>query len=127
MPKPGRNIRPWRPRPEEWSTTRRWYASELSISWTKKTAPAWKYLRDLAVGESPASAERLYYLAECARRRNDDAEMMSAVGQLAARYPQSPWRLKALMSAANRYLLLNRPQDYVPLYQAVYQDFPTAA
>ena len=92
----------------------------------EKTAPAWKYLRDLAVGESPASAERLYYLAECARRRNDDAEMMSAVGQLAARYPQSPWRLKALTSAANRYLLLNRPQDYVPLYQAVYQDFPTA-
>jgi soluble lytic murein transglycosylase len=93
----------------------------------EKTAPAWRYLRDLAVGESAAAAERLYYLAECARRRNDDAEMMSAVGQLAARYPQSPWRLKALTSAANRYLLLNRPQDYVPLYQAVYQDFPTAA
>jgi soluble lytic murein transglycosylase len=92
-----------------------------------KTPLAWRYLRDLAVGESPAGAERLYYLAECARRRNDDAEMMSAVGQLAARYPQSPWRLKALTSAANRYLLLNRPQDYVPLYQAVYQDFPTAA
>jgi soluble lytic murein transglycosylase len=92
-----------------------------------KTPLAWRYLRDLAVGESAAAAERLYYLAECARRRNDDAEMMSAVGQLAARYPQSPWRLKALTSAANRYLLLNRPQDYLPLYQAVYQDFPTAA
>src|ERR1039458_9498393 len=92
-----------------------------------KTALAWRYLRDLAVGESAAAAERLYYLAECARRRNDDTEMMSAVGQLSARYPQSPWRLKALTSAANCYLLLNRPQDYVPLYQAVYQDFPTAA
>ena len=92
-----------------------------------KTPLAWRYLRDLAVGDSPAAAERLYYLAECARRRNDDADMMSAVGQLAARYPQSPWRLKALTSAANRYLLLNRPQDYVPLYQAAYQDFPTAA
>src|ERR1035438_129785 len=53
--------------------------------------------------------------------------MMSAVQQLAARYQQSPWRLKALGSAANRYLLLNRPEDYVPLNQAVYQDFPTAA
>jgi soluble lytic murein transglycosylase len=92
-----------------------------------KTALAWPYLRDLTVAESPAAAERLYYLAEIARRRNDDAEMMSAVGQLAARYQQSPWRLKALTSAANRYLLLNRPQDYVPLHQAVYQDFPTAA
>ena len=91
-----------------------------------KTALAWPYLRDLPVAESAAAAERLYYLAECARQRNDDAEMMSAVGQL-ARYRQSPWRLKALTSAANRYLLLNRPQDYVPLYAAVYQDFPTAA
>ena len=86
---------------------------------------AWPYLRGLEVADSEAAAERLYYLAECARRRNDDEEMMSAVQQLAARYKQSPWRLKALTSAANRYLLLNRPEDYVPLYQAVYQDFPT--
>ena len=89
-----------------------------------KTALAWPYLRGLQVADPEAAAERLYYLAECARRRNDDAEMMSAVRQLAARYQQSPWRLKALISAANRYLLLNRPQAYVPLYQAVYQGFP---
>ena len=92
-----------------------------------KTALAWPYLRGLEVADPDAAAERLYYLAECARRRNDDEQMMSAVRQLAARYQQSPWRLKALTSAANRYLLLNRPEDYVPLYQAVYQDFPTAA
>lgn len=92
-----------------------------------KTALAWPYLRGLQVADPEPAAERLYYLAECARRRNDDEEMMSAVRQLAARYPQSPWRLKALTSAANRYLLLNRPEDYVPLYQAVYQDFPNAA
>jgi soluble lytic murein transglycosylase len=92
-----------------------------------KTALAWPYLRGLEVADSEAAAERLYYLAECARRGNDDEEMMSAVRQLAAGYPKSPWRLKALTSAANRYLLLNRPEDYVPLYQAVYQDFPTSA
>jgi soluble lytic murein transglycosylase len=92
-----------------------------------KTAVAWPYLRDLAVGDADAAAERLYYLAECARQRNDDEQMMSAVGQLAARYKASPWRVKALLTAANRYLLLNRPQDYVPLFQAVYQDFPGAA
>ena len=91
-----------------------------------KTAPAWPYLRGLEVADSEAAAERLYYLAECARRRDDDREMMSAVQQLAARYRQSPWRLKALMSAANRYLLLNRPENYVPLHQTVYQDFPAA-
>jgi soluble lytic murein transglycosylase len=92
-----------------------------------KTALAWPYLRGLEVAESEAAAERLYYVAECARRRNDDVEMMSAVEQLGARYKQSPWRLKALGSAANRYLLLNRAENYLPLYQAVYQDFPAAA
>ena len=89
-----------------------------------KTALAWPYLRDLAVADSDAAAERLYYFAECARQRNDDEQMMSAVQQLAARYQSSPWRLKAFMSAANRYLLLNRPQDYLPLLRTVYQDFP---
>ena len=89
-----------------------------------KTALAWPYLRDLAVADSDAAAERLYYLAECARQRNDDEQMMSAVQQLAAHHQPSPWRLKALMSAANRYLLVNRPQDYLPLLRTVYQDFP---
>jgi soluble lytic murein transglycosylase len=91
-----------------------------------KTASAWPYLSGLEVADSEAAAERLYYLAECARRRDDDREMMSAVQQLEARYRQSPWRLKALMSAANRYLLLNRPENYVPLNQTIYQDFPAA-
>ena len=91
-----------------------------------KTALAWPYLRGLEIAGSEAAAERLYYLAECARRRNDDEQMLSAVKELAEHYKQSPWRLKALASAANRYLLVNRPDDYVPLYQAVYQDFPAA-
>src|ERR1035437_6169185 len=68
-----------------------------------KTALAWPYLQGLDVADSEAAAERLYYLAESARRRNDDQQMMSAIQQLAARYQQSPWRLKALGSAANRY------------------------
>jgi soluble lytic murein transglycosylase len=50
--------------------------------------------------------------------------MMAAVRKLGARYPQSPWRLKALVSAANRYLILNRPDDYVPLYRDAYEAFP---
>src|SRR5206468_4449093 len=44
--------------------------------------------------------------------------------QLTAKYRQSPWRLKALVSAANRFLLANRPDEYVRLYTAVYEDFP---
>jgi soluble lytic murein transglycosylase len=88
------------------------------------TKVACSYLRDLDLAGSEADAERLYDVAECARRQGDDDEMMAAVERLGRQYPKSPWRLKALVSAANRYLLVNRPDDYLPLYRAAYQDFP---
>ena len=50
--------------------------------------------------------------------------MLATLQRLAQLYPQSPWRLKALLAAGNRFLLDNRSQDYLPLYKAVYQDFP---
>jgi soluble lytic murein transglycosylase len=88
---------------------------------------ACSYLRGLDLAESEADAERLYDLGECARRQADDAEMMSTIERLGRQYPKSPWRLRALVSAANRYLLVNRPDDYLPLYRAAYQDFPADA
>ena len=91
-----------------------------------RTATAYPYLRGLDLPESEADAERLYYLVECTRHLTDDDEMKSAIERLAQRYPHSPWRLKALLSGANRFLLINRPDEFVPLYRAVYQDFPNA-
>ena len=88
------------------------------------TKVACSYLRGLDLGESEADAERLYELGECARRQGDDGEMMAALERLGRQYPKSPWRLKAQVSAANRFLLANRPDDYLPLYRAAYQDFP---
>lgn len=90
------------------------------------TPQAYAYLRALELPDSEADAERLYYLVECARRLTDDDELHDALDRLDHYYPRSPWRLKALLSAANRYLLVNQPPDFVPLYQAVYQDFPRA-
>ena len=87
---------------------------------------AWPYLRDLTVPEGEADAERLYYLVECARQRNDDGDLQSALHRLADQYPKSSWRLRALTSAVNRYLLVNRTEDYVPLSRAIYEDFPTS-
>jgi soluble lytic murein transglycosylase len=82
------------------------------------------YLRGLEIPESEADAERLYYIEESARRMNDDSGMMWAVERLGKRYPKSPWRLKALVGAANRFLVTNRPDDYLPLYKDAYEDFP---
>ncbi len=90
------------------------------------TTVACSYLRGLELGEPEADAERLYDLGECARRQGDDGEMIAAVERLGRQHPKSPFRLKALVSAANRFLLVNRTDDYLPLYRAAYQDFPAA-
>jgi soluble lytic murein transglycosylase len=91
-----------------------------------ETSLAYSYLRGLEVADSEAAAERLYYIEECARHLNNEDAMMAAVKDLAAKYPESPWRLKALVTVANRYLLVNRPDNYVPLYRAAYESFPAA-
>jgi soluble lytic murein transglycosylase len=88
------------------------------------TAPACSAVRNLSFADSEAEAERDYYLEECARRQDDDEATTSALKRLAGRFPQSPWRFKALMAAANRYLVANRPDDYLPLYREAYEAFP---
>jgi soluble lytic murein transglycosylase len=89
-----------------------------------ETPAAFRYLQSLNVGRSEADAERLYYLAECQRRMNDHDDMLVTVKRMSQEYRPSPWRLKALVSAANSYLVENRPDVYEPLYKAAYQDFP---
>ena len=89
------------------------------------TAAAYPYLRGLDMAESEAEAERLYYLEECARRLNDEDEMMAVIKRLGKLYPHSPWRLRALVSAANRYLVTNRTAELATFDKAVYENFPT--
>jgi len=83
------------------------------------------YLTALDAAAPEADAERIYYLEECARRLSDDDGMMAAVKRLGERHPNSPWRARALISAANRYLLANQPDAYVPLYRDAYEAFPS--
>ena len=85
---------------------------------------AYANLKALAVTSEEADAERLYYMLECARRLDREDQMQEAIERLARLHPQSPWRLKALVSAGNRYLVANRPELYEPLYRACYESFP---
>ncbi|MDE3164311.1 MAG: lytic transglycosylase domain-containing protein [Acidobacteriota bacterium] len=84
------------------------------------------YLRDLSLPEGEADAERMYYLTECARRRDDEEALRGTLERMAARYPKSAWRLRALTSAANHYIVANRADDYVPLERVVYREFPAS-
>jgi soluble lytic murein transglycosylase len=88
------------------------------------TAAPLKYLRDLKLGKSQAEAERLYYVAEISKKMGDDAEMMNSVKQLNEHYPQSVWRLKALVSAGNRYVSTGDKERYTPLFKAASDTFP---
>ena len=81
------------------------------------------YLRALDPQEPEAAAERLYYLVEAGRRLGDDRTMMDALQRL-DEFRDSPWRLKGLFTAANRFLLVNQTDKFLPLYQAIADDFP---
>jgi len=89
-----------------------------------KPGVAAPYLRGLEIPESEADAERLYWLEESYRRMGDEGQMMDPLERLGKRYPKSPWRLKALTGAANKFLVTNRPDSYLPLYKSAYEDFP---
>lgn len=97
----------------------------LADSLDGKLAAACSYWSGLDVTTPEASAERLFEVEECNRHLDNESAMMGALGRLEKDYPQSPWRLRALVGAANRFLATNRPDDYVPLYRAAYENFPT--
>ena len=84
-----------------------------------------QYLKTLDLPSDEADAERWYYLEECARQSNNDDAMMDAVKELARHHERSVWRLKALVSAGNRYLLTHQPDKYEPLYRAAWITFPS--
>jgi soluble lytic murein transglycosylase len=88
-------------------------------------AAALRYLKGLKVARADADARRLYFLTEAARKTGDDAEMADAIRQLNQRYAASPWRLKALITAGNRYVLTNDRDKYAPLFKAASDSFPS--
>jgi soluble lytic murein transglycosylase len=90
----------------------------------KQTLEAQRYLRELEVASPDADAERISYLSRCARRLKNHEEVQAALDKLARLYPQSKWRLEALVSDGNSHLLENDLDAYEPLYRSCYDAFP---
>ena len=86
---------------------------------------AMRYLKALRLPQSEVAAERDEYIVECGRRLNNDEAVNEALRDLEKHYPKSPWRLKALLSAANKYLVEHEPDKYGPLYRAAFDSFPS--
>jgi soluble lytic murein transglycosylase len=86
--------------------------------------PAYKYLVSFQATAPDAEAERLYYLLECQRRLNRLDEMNATLEKMAQSYPQSHWRLEALVSVGNYYLAHDQPDAAQPLYRTCFETFP---
>ncbi len=91
------------------------------------TKAAFEYLQALRVANPETDAERLYYLTEAARKANNDTVMMAAIKDLDEHHHDSPWRLKALVVAGNRYLVSNDRANYQALFKSCAADFPPDA
>ncbi len=103
-------------------------ASALHLA--RRDTEAYAELVALQVDDTEANAERLHWLAAAARRLDKVPEMESAVADLAKSAPESPWRLRALLSAGDSYLVDNRRSEYLPHYEACassFRDEPRAA
>src|ERR1700733_4660661 len=93
----------------------------------RENEAAHKYLISFQATAPDAESERLYYLLECQRRLNRLDEMNATLEKLGQSYPQSHWRLQALVAVANYYIAHDQPDVAQPLYRTCFEAFPSDA
>ena len=92
--------------------------------WRETTRPLTSICISFQATAPDAEAERLYYLLECQRRLNRLDEMNATLEKLAQSYPQSHWRLEALVAVGNYYVAHDQPDTAQPLYRTCFESFP---
>jgi len=114
---------------------------DLIASFTGKPAPAYevalahalyraernteaqKVLAGMSAAQDEVNAQRLYLLAELARRNQDDQAQDQYVTELRAAAPVSGWFQEALMSLGNKHLLRNEFEPAAAAYAELAQRF----
>ncbi len=81
--------------------------------------------RALADTHDENGARRLYLLAELARNRNDEADLVQTISQMKTDFPQSRWLAEALYSAGNMYLLRKDYANAANYYGYLAMRFPS--
>ena len=78
----------------------------------------------LTVSDPEADAERLFYLSQAYRSQKNEIAMLTAIENVAEKYPKSHWTDEALMAAGNYYWVqLERPKA-IGYYQRILDSFP---
>lgn len=83
----------------------------------RETGAAYRYLKNLEVASADADAERLMMAMSAARRLSDNSEVLALGRELSRKHPNSPWRAEALAEAANLFVVLAEPENFVALYR----------
>jgi soluble lytic murein transglycosylase len=86
--------------------------------------PAYQHLLSFQAATAGAEAERLYYLVQCARHLDKIDEMAAHLNRLSEAYPQSAWRLQALISVATYYSAHDQKDAAESLYRTGFASFP---
>ena len=88
-------------------------------------AVALSALETLGPQAGEMEAERLYSIALCERRLDRDDSLAATLAALARAAPASPWRLHAMSTASNLFLIHDDPRQ-VALFTACAESFPDA-
>jgi soluble lytic murein transglycosylase len=79
----------------------------------------------LALTDLDVDAERLYELSQIYRNDKKEGEMLSALEQLAKKYPTSKWNEEGLMAGGNYYWVELDRTKAASYYQRVLDNFPS--
>jgi TolA-binding protein len=85
---------------------------------SRQYVASYQYLRSLDVADGEPDAERLFHLTYVAKRLDREVDMRQHLRDLGSKYPNSPWRQEALVTAAYVYLSKNEESEYEPMYKA---------
>lgn len=91
---------------------------------THRLDQAESLLNSIPPGEEDFEAERLYYLHEIARSKDQGDKERDLLSQMMQKFPASPWLQEALLSASNMYLLRPDYKNAIEYYGAQYKLFP---
>lgn len=89
-----------------------------------KTDEAKALLESVPASNEEYEAQRLYYLHEIARSKDDGDTERQIISQMMQKFPASPYLQDALLSASNMYLLRPDYKTAIEFYSSQYKLFP---
>ena len=91
---------------------------------TRRLDEAESLLNSIPPSGEESEAERLYYLHEIVRSKDQGDKERQILSEMMQKFPASPWLQEALLSASNMYLLQPDYKNAIEYYRAQFKLFP---